>query len=69
MKSDIEIANAYQGISIFDLAKRLGIHDYLEPYGKWKGKIDLSILDRLKEKKRREIDFSYKYFSNTYGGG
>ena len=51
MKSDIEIANAYQGISIFDLAKRLGIHDYLEPYGKWKGKIDLSILDRLKEKK------------------
>ena len=51
MKSDIEIANAYQGISIFDLAKRIGIHDYLEPYGKWKGKIDLSILDRLKEKK------------------
>ena len=45
MKTDIEISNAYQGKTITELAKKLHLDTYLEPYGKWKGKIDLSILD------------------------
>lgn len=45
MKTDIEISNAYQGKAITELAKKLHLDTYLEPYGKWKGKIDLSILD------------------------
>ena len=43
MKTDIEITEAYQGIPISTLAQKLGIEPYFEPYGKWKGKIDLSL--------------------------
>lgn len=45
MKTDIEISNAYQGKTITELSKKLDLDTYLEPYGKWKGKIDLSILE------------------------
>ncbi len=50
MKTDMEITESYQGIPISSLAQKLGVASYFEPYGKWKGKIDLSIYHTLKDK-------------------
>ena len=51
--SDLDIANAYQPLPIQEIAKRLGLSpDELHPYGRHKGKISLSALDRLKHKPR-----------------
>ena len=52
LKSDIQIAQANEMKEIYELAKEAGIDEkYLEPYGKYKGKIDYSILkDKEKEK-------------------
>src|SRR5512143_1781965 len=50
--SDIDIAQAAKMQPIVEIAKKLGIkEDELEMYGKYKAKVDLSILDRLKNKK------------------
>ncbi|HCN18946.1 MAG TPA: formate--tetrahydrofolate ligase, partial [Planctomycetia bacterium] len=49
--SDIEIAQAAKLKPINDIAASLGIQpDEVENYGKYKAKIDLSILERLKNK-------------------
>jgi formate--tetrahydrofolate ligase len=51
MKSDIEISRSIKLRPITDIARALGIHeDELEPYGKYKAKVELSILKRLKGK-------------------
>lgn len=51
MKSDIEIAQSAKMKNITDIADAAGIDEkYIEQYGKYKAKIDLSL---LKEKKRR----------------
>lgn len=51
MKSDIEIAQEGKLEKIVDIAKKAGImENEIEPYGWYKGKLNLSILDRLKEK-------------------
>ncbi len=45
MKTDIQIAQEYEKKPITEVAKKIGIaEDYLEPYGKYKAKIDLSLL-------------------------
>jgi formate--tetrahydrofolate ligase len=50
--SDLEIAQSTRMKPITEIAKKLGINDdELEPYGKYMGKINLSILERLKNKK------------------
>ena len=52
-KSDIEIAQSITPKHILDIAKTAGIDDkYLEQYGNYKAKIDLSI---LKETKRENV--------------
>ncbi len=44
-KSDIEIAQSSEMLPITDIAKKAGIDDkYLEQYGKYKAKIDVSLL-------------------------
>ena len=49
--SDIEIAQQTKLKSIYEIAKTAGIkEDYLEPYGKYKAKVDLSILKDEKKK-------------------
>jgi len=49
--SDLEIAQAAKMLPITEIAKIAGItEDELEPYGKYMAKINLSILDRLKDK-------------------
>jgi len=51
MKSDIEIAQAAKIKPITEIAKSIGINeDELELFGKYKAKIELSILERLKNK-------------------
>ena len=49
-KSDIEIAQETQLLPIVEVAKKLGVEDYLDNYGKYKGKIDYRILDKYQEK-------------------
>ncbi len=51
-KSDIEIAQSVEMKPITEIAKTAGVDEkYLEQYGKYKAKIDLSILNDLKDKK------------------
>ena len=51
MKTDIEIAQSVKMQHISDVAKNAGIDEkYIEYYGKYKAKIDLSL---LKDKKRQ----------------
>ena len=51
--SDLDIAKAYQPLPIQEIAKRLGLSpEELHPYGRHKGKISLSALERLKHKPR-----------------
>ncbi|MBW2703868.1 MAG: formate--tetrahydrofolate ligase, partial [Deltaproteobacteria bacterium] len=51
MKTDLEIAQAHQLKRIEQVADELGIEESeLEPYGKTKGKIQLSALNRLKDR-------------------
>lgn len=51
-KSDIEIAQSNEMKEIYELAKDAGIDEkYLEPYGKYKAKIDYNILKDMENKK------------------
>ena len=52
MQKDIEIAKQAKMMNIVDVAKQVDIEeDYLELYGKYKAKISLNIMDKLKDKK------------------
>lgn len=48
MKSDIEIARSVNPMNIMNVAKKLGICDYIIPYGKYKAKISI---DNICDKK------------------
>ena len=51
-KSDIEIAQSVEMRPITEIAKTAGVDEkYLEQYGKYKAKVDLSILNDKKDKK------------------
>ncbi len=51
MKTDIEIAQSVKMQSITEIAAKAGISDeYLEQYGKYKAKVDLSLLDKADRK-------------------
>ena len=55
-KSDIEIAQEATPMQIQEIAEKLSIEDeYLECYGKYKGKIDYNILDQYAEKKNGKL--------------
>ncbi|MGF6907193.1 formate--tetrahydrofolate ligase [Fusobacterium sp. PH5-44] len=52
MKKDIEIAQEAKLFPILDIASKLGItEDYIDQYGKFKGKISLDLLKKLENKK------------------
>ena len=56
MKTDIEIAQSIELKPIVDVVEKLGIsYDDLELYGKYKAKVSLEILDRLKAKKTGKL--------------
>jgi formyltetrahydrofolate synthetase len=51
VKSDLEIAQAAEMRPIVEIAEGLGIEeDDLDLYGRWKAKVHLSVLDRLKDR-------------------
>lgn len=51
MKSDIDIAKSAYMKNILQIANEIGIDEkYIEPYGKYKAKIDLSLLNTLPNK-------------------
>ena len=51
MKTDIEIAQSVEMKPIVEIAAAAGISDeYLEQYGKYKAKVDLSLLDKTDRK-------------------
>ena len=48
MKSSLEIAQEHELIPIDSIAERVGLRpDEVEPYGRYKAKISLSVIDRL----------------------
>ncbi|MGI8505826.1 MAG: formate--tetrahydrofolate ligase, partial [Solirubrobacteraceae bacterium] len=50
MKSSLEIAQEHQLIPVETIAQRIGLlPDHVEPYGRHKAKLSLSLLDRLKD--------------------
>jgi formyltetrahydrofolate synthetase len=52
LASDIEIAQAQIPKPVADLAAELGLRpDELESYGKYKAKVELSVLERLAHRK------------------
>ena len=55
MKSDLEIAYENQMENISKIASDLGILDDIEAYGKYKAKINLEVLDKLKDKKDGKV--------------
>ena len=49
MKTDIEIANSIEIKPIYEIADKLGIdRDLLEPYGRYKAKLPLNLIDKSK---------------------
>lgn len=52
MKTDIQIAQEAKLLKISEIASRLNItEDYYDTYGKYKAKLNLSLLDELANKK------------------
>ena len=51
MKSSLEIAQEAELIPIEEIAERCGLDaDEIEPYGRYKGKVNLSVIDRLRDR-------------------
>ena len=51
MKSSLEIAQEAVLEPIEEIGAKLGLEpDELEPYGRYKGKVELSVLDRLADR-------------------
>ena len=51
MKSSLEIAQEAELIPIEDIAESCGLQpEEIEPYGRYKGKVNLSVIDRLKDR-------------------
>ena len=70
MKSDIEIASSAKMKKIDSIAKIVNIKNkYLEPYGKYKAKINLDIMDELKDKKDGKLILVSAINPTRYGEG
>ena len=56
MKTDIEIAQSAKALPIEKIADKIGLpFDYLEHYGKYKAKVDLSFYDDIKQNKNGKL--------------
>ena len=57
-------------VNIYEVSKKLGIDDkYIEPYGKYKAKIDLSIYDELKDRKDGKLVLVTAITPTKFGEG
>ena len=56
MKTDIEIAQSAKALPIEKISEKISLPlDYLENYGKYKAKVDLSFYDDIKHRKDGNI--------------
>ena len=70
MPSSLEIAQAATLRPILDVADELGLeHDEVEPYGRYKAKVDLSVIDRLADRPGREADQRHRHHADARGRG
>jgi len=70
MQSDIEIAQAAKVKPITEIAKALGVPDeYLEPYGKYKAKVDLAFLEKLKDRPNGKLIWTTAITATAAGEG
>ena len=70
MKTDIEIASSVKMASIESVSKNANVSKkYLEPYGKYKAKINLDIYDELKDKKDGKLVLVTAINPTKYGEG
>lgn len=70
MLTDIEIAQKAKLLPIQEIAEKAGIkEDELIPYGKYKAKVSLSIMERLKEKKNGKLVLVTAMTPTPYGEG
>ena len=53
--TDIEIARNTKLENINDIAKKLGIEDYIEQYGKYKAKISSNVCEKIKNNKNGNL--------------
>ena len=53
--TDIEIAKSVKLNQITEVAKDLGIEDYIEPYGKYKAKISNELTKKLENKQNGKL--------------
>lgn len=67
--TDIEIAQKTELLPINEIAKKIGIENDIEPYGKFKAKIDLSVLDRLENKANGKLILVTAITPTPYGEG
>lgn len=62
MKTDLQIAQENTMIKIDEVAQKANIDSkYIEHYGQYKAKIDLSIMDELANKKEWKTNLGYCY--------
>jgi formate--tetrahydrofolate ligase len=70
MQSDVEIAQAAKVKPITEIAKSLGVPDeYLEPYGKYKAKVDLAFLEKLKDRPNGKLIWTTAITATAAGEG
>ena len=56
MKSDLELSQSAQKKDIYEIGEELGIlPDEIEPYGKYKAKVSLSLLKRMKNRRNGKV--------------
>ncbi|WP_314011091.1 formate--tetrahydrofolate ligase [Pseudostreptobacillus hongkongensis] len=67
--TDIEIAQKAILLPIEEIAKKIGVEEYIEQYGKYKAKIDLSILDDFESKANGKLILVTAISPTPYGEG
>ena len=70
MPSSLEIAQAASLRPIGDVADELGLlHDEVEPYGRYKAKVDLSVIERLADRPDAKLDQRHRDHAHAGGRG
>ena len=70
MKSSLEIAQEHELVPIESIAERAGLlPDEVEPYGRYKAKVSLSVIDRLAGSARRQGRVRHRHDPDQGGRG
>ena len=70
MKSSLEIAQEAELVPIEKIAEACGLEpDEIEPYGRYKAKIDLGVIDRLADRPDGKLDLRHRHDADEGGRG